>query len=78
VSKVSSYAVLKCSAFPKFYNRCTAIPTDIDGLRGRRTREFTDVLLETLESKMLWDEYGIDDDVLVCKTSIHYYILFLL
>lgn len=47
-------------------NRCTAIPSDIDGFRGRRTRAFTDELLDTLDSKTLWDEYGIDDDILVC------------
>ena len=46
--------------------RCTALPNDIDGLRGRRTRAFTDELLDTLDSKTLWDEYGIDDDILVC------------
>lgn len=64
--------VLNCSANTKFYNRCTALPTDIDGLRGRRTRAFTDVLLETLDSKTLWDEYGIDDDILVCRCSTPY------
>jgi hypothetical protein len=50
------------------YDRCTALPSDIDGLRGRRTREFTDELLDTLDSKTLWDEYGIDDDILVYTT----------
>ncbi|KAF8956155.1 hypothetical protein BDZ97DRAFT_1672008 [Flammula alnicola] len=44
--------------------RCTALPDNLDGLRGRRTRGFTDELLDTLASKMLWDEYGIDDDIL--------------
>ena len=49
------------------YNtRCTALPNDIDGLRGRRTWAFIDELLDTLDSKTLWDEYGIDDDILVC------------
>ena len=47
-------------------DRCTALPRDIDGLRGRRTRAFTDELMATLDSKTLWDEYGIDDDILVC------------
>ncbi|KAF8814457.1 hypothetical protein BYT27DRAFT_7219837 [Phlegmacium glaucopus] len=36
--------------------KCTALPSDIDA--------FTDDLLETLDSKTLWDEYGIDDDIL--------------
>ena len=43
---------------------------DIDGLHGCRTRAFTDVLLDTLDSKTLWDEYGIDDDILVCTTNL--------
>ncbi|KAF8802592.1 hypothetical protein BYT27DRAFT_7226303 [Phlegmacium glaucopus] len=44
--------------------KCTALPSDIDGLHGCRTQAFTDDLLETLDSKTLWDEYGIDDDIL--------------
>lgn len=49
------------------------MPIDIDGLRGRRTRAFTDILLETLDSKTLWDEYGIDDDIVVSRSSAPYY-----
>ncbi|KAF8798346.1 hypothetical protein BYT27DRAFT_7123186 [Phlegmacium glaucopus] len=44
--------------------KCTALPDDLDGLRGPRTRQFTEQLLETLDSKMLWFEYGVDDDIL--------------
>jgi hypothetical protein len=58
----------------KLFIRCTALPTDIDGLRGRRTRAFTDILLDTLDSKTLWDEYGIDDDIMVCKHCTRYSI----
>ncbi|KAF8804512.1 hypothetical protein BYT27DRAFT_7258988 [Phlegmacium glaucopus] len=43
--------------------RCTALPDDLDGECGRRTREFMEDLLDTLDSKTLWDEYGIDSDV---------------
>ncbi|KAG0696193.1 hypothetical protein DFH29DRAFT_984705 [Suillus ampliporus] len=31
--------------------------------RNDRTREYTEVLVETLTSDMLWDQYRIDDDV---------------
>lgn len=56
--------------------RCTALPDDLDGLRGPRTRQFTEQLLETLDSKMLWFEYGVDDDILVRHQSLqHVYIL---
>lgn len=47
-----------------WFPKCTALPDSLDGDRGRRTRGFTEYLLDTLDSKTLWDEYGIDDDVL--------------
>ncbi|KAF8813777.1 hypothetical protein BYT27DRAFT_7268504 [Phlegmacium glaucopus] len=43
--------------------RCTALLDDLDGECGQRTWEFTEDLLDTLDSKTLWDEYGIDSDV---------------
>lgn len=46
--------------------RCTALPDDLDGLRGPRTRSFSEDLFDALDSKMLWFEYGIDDDILAC------------
>lgn len=49
--------LLSCRCCLIIYDRCTALPSDIDGLRGRRTRAFTDELLDTLDSKTLWDEY---------------------
>ncbi|KAF8808375.1 hypothetical protein BYT27DRAFT_7222884 [Phlegmacium glaucopus] len=54
---------------------CTALPTDIDGLRGRRTRAFTDELLDTLDSKTLWDEYGIDDDILILTPDLLHQVI---
>lgn len=47
-------------------NRCTASSSDLDGLGGRRTRTFTKELIDELDAKTLWDEYGIDSDILVC------------
>ncbi|KAF7983491.1 hypothetical protein HWV62_21806 [Athelia sp. TMB] len=45
--------------------KCTAPSTDLDGgLAGMRTRESTQALMDTLDSKRLWDEYGIDDDII--------------
>jgi len=37
----------------------------LDGVRGRRTQALTELLMDTLTSKELWDEFGIDDDVIV-------------
>ena len=52
-----------------FNYRWTALPTDLDGLSGRQTRAFTEELLDTLDSDILWDEYGVDDNVLVSLLS---------
>lgn len=41
-----------------------ALPNDLDGVRGRRTRALTELLMDTLTSKKLWDEFGIDDDII--------------
>ena len=49
----------------KLHCRCTALPKDLDGAGGHCTREFTDYLCNTLDSDRLWDEYGIDDDIVV-------------
>ncbi|KAG2043609.1 hypothetical protein BDR03DRAFT_978052 [Suillus americanus] len=43
--------------------KCTALPEHLDGVRGRRTREFMLTLVDTLSSGLLWDQYGIDSDV---------------
>ena len=48
--------------------RCTALPKDLDGAGGCRTRDFTDLLCETLDSDQLWDNYGIDDDIVMCAS----------
>lgn len=50
----------------QMYNRCTASSRDLDGLGGRRTRTFTKELIDELDAKTLWGEYGIDADILVC------------
>ena len=49
-----------------FY-RCTATYKDLDGhgQAGRRSHNHTRRLKEIIDSKMLWDEYGIDDEITV-------------
>ncbi|KAJ7127251.1 hypothetical protein C8R43DRAFT_1074924 [Mycena crocata] len=45
--------------------KCTALSTDLDGdLSTRRTQELTDELLKSFDPDILWDEYGIDEDVI--------------
>ncbi|KAJ6524384.1 hypothetical protein DFH09DRAFT_1286341 [Mycena vulgaris] len=44
--------------------KCTALSTDLDGeIKGRRTHDLTETLLQEFDSDILWDEYGIDEDI---------------
>ncbi|KAG1725159.1 uncharacterized protein EDB91DRAFT_1239889 [Suillus paluster] len=44
--------------------KCTALPEDLNGSTAeRRTQEYTNALVETFNSDALWDQYGIDDDI---------------
>ncbi|KAJ7080159.1 hypothetical protein B0H15DRAFT_924417 [Mycena belliarum] len=45
--------------------KCTALSTDLDGhICGRRTHELTEELLAAFSGDELWDEYGIDEDII--------------
>jgi hypothetical protein len=47
--------------------RCDAPPDDLDKPHAdRRTHELTDALIESKDAGILWDEYGIRSDVVVC------------
>jgi len=41
------------------------MPDNLDRQAGRRSHELTCRLMEIINSKLLWDEYGIDDDITV-------------
>lgn len=46
--------------------RCTALNEDLDGnIGGRRTHELTEVLMEVLDEKGLWFNYGIVSGIMV-------------
>lgn len=46
--------------------RCTAFPTNLDEPGGRRIRtNLRNTITQTLDSDRLWDEYRIDDDIVV-------------
>jgi len=47
-------------------HRCTADRDDLDGGGGRRSREHTELLVTNLELGVLWDEYGLVGDIVVC------------
>ncbi|KAJ6467182.1 hypothetical protein C8R47DRAFT_990496 [Mycena vitilis] len=45
--------------------KCTAMSNDLDGDHaGRRSHDLTDTLLGAFEADILWDEYGIDVDII--------------
>ena len=50
--------------------RCTAPARDLDsGQYVRRSQAHTELLVEEFELGMLWDEYGLVGDVVVCISS---------
>lgn len=49
------------------------MPDNLDGQAGRRTHDLTGRLKNIINSKMLWDEYGIDDDITV-RLLLHCFI----
>ncbi|KAJ3502936.1 hypothetical protein NMY22_g18422 [Coprinellus aureogranulatus] len=44
--------------------RCTGMNKDLDGPSGPRERDFTEELIKIVDGGVLWDLYGIDNDVL--------------
>ena len=47
--------------------RCDALPTDLDGPGShRRSHEKTDFLIKSFDPGILWDDFGIRHDIVVC------------
>ena len=51
-----------------------ALPKNLDGDSLPRCREHSNILVETLELGILWDEYGLVGDVVV---HVYFYTLFI-
>ena len=49
--------------------RCTANLNVLDHCGGRRSRDHTELLVSELELGVLWDEYGLVGDVVVCASD---------
>lgn len=47
--------------------RCLKVRNELDGhaIGGRRAREHTEELLRVFDRGVLWDEYGVIDDLIV-------------
>jgi hypothetical protein len=54
-----------------FY-RCTAMHDNLDVQAGQRSHDLTARLKNIIDSKMLWDKYGIDDDITVCHSQLRF------
>ena len=44
-----------------------SLPGSLDSPSGPRTWSLTDELLAAFDDGDLWDEYGIDSDIVVCE-----------
>ncbi|KAJ8701478.1 hypothetical protein PTI98_000250 [Pleurotus ostreatus] len=51
---------------PEVYRRCTALCTELDNptFAARREKEYTNTLIRTFDPGILWNEYGVDDDII--------------
>lgn len=47
-------------------------PDNLDGPGGRRTRGLHNLLSATLASELLWNEYGVDNNIVV--RSLFYFL----
>ena len=53
--------------------RCTAPANDLDsGQHVRRSQAHAELLVEEFELGMLWDEYGLVGDVVVCFSPLYF------
>jgi hypothetical protein len=55
--------------------RCLAPPNNLDRRPEypHRCKEHTELLVECLELGVLWDEYGLVGDVVVCSVPVHFF-----
>lgn len=47
---------------------CDANFNDLDKGGSRRSHALTEALMDTMDTKTLWDDYGIVDGIMVCLT----------
>lgn len=52
---------------PEVYRRCTALCTELDNptFAARQEKEHTNTLISTFDPGILWNKYGVDDDIIV-------------
>ncbi|KAJ7916593.1 hypothetical protein B0H13DRAFT_1462054, partial [Mycena leptocephala] len=57
--------VLLAGTVQNWCPKYVSLPSDLDGPCGRRSHGFTDNLMEEFDATTLWDEYGIDVDIVL-------------
>ena len=68
--KVGYSSILSSTTNYSFQYRCIAVPNDLDGGGGElRTSELTEALEAEFASGVLWDEWGIDANIIVCSLA---------
>ncbi|KAJ7730745.1 hypothetical protein B0H16DRAFT_1665336 [Mycena metata] len=55
--------VLLAGTVQNWCPKCTALPSDLEGFATRRSHDLTDTLMDEWGPKVLWDEFGIDADI---------------
>ncbi len=60
------YSLTK-STLHLFY-RCTALQNNLKAQAGYWSHNHTHQLKQIINSKLLWDKYGIDNDIMVCQS----------
>ncbi len=54
------------------FHRCTAMLINLDSQAGHQSHVLTCKLKEIINLEMLWDEYGIDNDIKVCYSLLDF------
>ncbi|KAG2149121.1 uncharacterized protein EDB93DRAFT_1240432 [Suillus bovinus] len=54
-----------------YIRRCLAFPSNLDEGGVSRSREHTDALVDSVDFGILWDEYGIIGELVVCFPPYH-------
>ena len=71
VSKVSFPKCFFLGILPHQFSRCDATSDNLDGAGShRRSHEKTDFLITNFDPGILWDDFGIRHDIVVCISIV--------
>ena len=68
-----SFRNITWSRLTLYYVRCDAPSRNLDGKEShRRSHEKTDILVNTFNPRILWDDFGIRHNIVVCIVYTFY------